>query len=1029
MVVAHSVKYQYNTMILKLKKYNQECRFQRHDKLLGRRFDLLGVVVFFSAVLMPSATVFAHISVSEVLAKNSDGAVTAKGGTDLDWIELANDGDADVDVTGWYLSGNREKPKAKWKKIEGRAIVPAGGFLVVWADKDYQDFDAEEAFVRMGLSSNGEDLFLAPPETKMITDEMLFSFGSQIKDVSYGRTAVGTFAYFKTPTPGAANISEPFGPPSPKVVFSESHGFKTKAVEVAMWVDGNGLRGDTSSAVPVYYTTDGTEPTAANGICYDGTPIRIAQTTLLRASSPVANSVMPTVSTATYLFVDDILKQGAVPEGGFPTTNAVNGQVLEFGFNDRVVAAHRDEIAASLTNSIPVYSIVGNLADFFSVNCGIYVNPTSEGRDWERKMSVELFDPLERESGFQIDCGIRLRGAYSRRGEVPKHSFRLFFRSEYGASKLEYPLFGDEGSSVFDKIDLRTDQNGSWANERFAKCDFIHEVFCRDVQRDQGRPYTRSRYCHLFLNGQYWGLYQTQERDDADFAADYLGGAASDWDSVRTSMSNGRYVTTAADGSITAFDQLVSACNAGLTDVTYHKLMGENADGGENSAYPVYLDDKNLMDYMIGLYYEHDPDGPYSIWNGLPNNLHSLYNRNKRDGFVWLRHDGEHAMGVTKHYYNPANSSCLRWGAQTGTISRGQMTPTALHCRLADGSPQYRRKFAARLEKQCFLESGVLSASNSLVRYRARMEEVDGAIWAEAARWGRGEFDKETWSNACANCMNNFIAKRSDQLKRYYQSEGWYPKITAPTVELPETCVFGKSAKLSAAEGLIIYLTDDGSDPAESASARTIETYSIGEASVTLKARAYDRATDEWSLMTTVEIVVEEVSEEERKKVLEQFAAAVDPAVVENIMTLADAAEFVAWTERIGMTLTTALQQKHAYLSFALDFDGVVTDEAVERVSDDDLMIAEIGGSHVVRSGAEIVVRINGLQVGRRAKEKYLKPLFRVKGGSVLDEELKEANVEVVGVKPNGDGGVVLTVVPTKLSNSFFLRVAFLLAF
>ncbi|NIN35705.1 MAG: hypothetical protein GTO60_11715, partial [Gammaproteobacteria bacterium] len=51
----------------------------------------------------------------------------------------------------------------------------------------------------------------------------------------------------------------------------------------------------------------------------------------------------------------------------------------------------------------------------------------------------------------------------------------------------------------------------------------IRDVFSRDVQRDMGQPYTRSRYYHLYINGHYWGIYQTQERADADFAESYLG--------------------------------------------------------------------------------------------------------------------------------------------------------------------------------------------------------------------------------------------------------------------------------------------------------------------------------------------------------------------------------------------------------------------------------------------------------------------------------------------------------------------------
>jgi hypothetical protein len=122
---------------------------------------------------------------------------------------------------------------------------------------------------------------------------------------------------------------------------------------------------------------------------------------------------------------------------------------------------------------------------------------------------LKLIDPNGGEE-FQIDAGMRIRGAASRSSGNPKHSFRLFFRSIYGG-ELNFPLFGDEGVSVFDKVDLRTSQNYSWAFEQTPYETFIRETFARDAQRDVGMPYTRSRYYHLYINGQYWGLYQTQD--------------------------------------------------------------------------------------------------------------------------------------------------------------------------------------------------------------------------------------------------------------------------------------------------------------------------------------------------------------------------------------------------------------------------------------------------------------------------------------------------------------------------------------
>lgn len=158
------------------------------------------------------SSVYAEVLISEVMAKNSTGVVTQRGGKELDWIELANTGDEDVDVSGWYLSGNRGKAKKKWNMIEGRAVVPAGGFLVVWADKEYDQFASDEAYVRLGISTSGEELFLASPETESISDEMVFSFGQQIKDISFGRVADGSCAYFKEPTPGGANVTAGYDP-------------------------------------------------------------------------------------------------------------------------------------------------------------------------------------------------------------------------------------------------------------------------------------------------------------------------------------------------------------------------------------------------------------------------------------------------------------------------------------------------------------------------------------------------------------------------------------------------------------------------------------------------------------------------------------------------------------------------------------------------------------------------------------------------------------------------------------------------
>jgi hypothetical protein len=46
----------------------------------------------------------------------------------------------------------------------------------------------------------------------------------------------------------------------------------------------------------------------------------------------------------------------------------------------------------------------------------------------------------------------------------------------------------------------------------------VREVFCRETLGAMGQPYRRSRYYHLYVNGQYWGLYETDERPERRMA-------------------------------------------------------------------------------------------------------------------------------------------------------------------------------------------------------------------------------------------------------------------------------------------------------------------------------------------------------------------------------------------------------------------------------------------------------------------------------------------------------------------------------
>ena len=92
--------------------------------------------------------------------------------------------------------------------------------------------------------------------------------------------------------------------------------------------------------------------------------------------------------------------------------------------------------------------------------------PVSKRIAWERETSVEYFDPEQSYIQFQLDAGIRIQGGVDRDpAGLKRKSFRLFFRNEYGAGKLNFPIFGsDYPVSSFDTLILKGGHNYNWAN-------------------------------------------------------------------------------------------------------------------------------------------------------------------------------------------------------------------------------------------------------------------------------------------------------------------------------------------------------------------------------------------------------------------------------------------------------------------------------------------------------------------------------------------------------------------------------------
>ncbi|MGL1902656.1 MAG: lamin tail domain-containing protein [Fibrobacterales bacterium] len=544
------------------------------------------------------------------------------------------------------------------------------------------------------------------------------------------------------------------------------------------------------------------------------------------------------IDTHTYLFVKEVpnitmgnWKPGSEwPDQRKIDKNAFTPQSFDYRIDPNTVSHYGSESIILSLKSIPSIMLTVPTDSLFDDNYGIYANAWKRKGynfdDWERSGSIEIITHNDSISE-QVNTGVRIRGGYSRHGGNPKHAFRLFFRSEYGDSKFNFPLFGTEGVSKFDKIDLRTAQNHSWSFKGSGNNTFLHDVFSRDLQREMGQPYGRSRYYHLYINGLYWGLYQSEERPEAAFASSYFGGDADDYDVLKVKgriYENGNFVdyyTLDTEGVNTAlYRDLFEKTKNKVTSVTeYYSLQSKDRDGIYDPNGTKLLDPINLADYMIGIYYTGDRDAPITEYQGNTklNNFYCFINRENPDGFKWIRHDAEHSLdrtGVDKN----------RTGPFDNTQQFHLFNPQVLHQQLIDNS-EYRTLFSDRVYRH-FYNNGALTIHNTEELLISRRDEVEGAIIAESARWGdthisgNGFLSYDDWSTAVdTTLLQNYIPHRLSKVKSQLRDKGWLSSMYPPEVKRNGNKIEVQSTGFTLGETIIfdspnaIYYTFNGSDP------------------------------------------------------------------------------------------------------------------------------------------------------------------------------------------------------------------------
>lgn len=152
---------------------------------------------FYSLLVATPQLVPGQVVLNEFLASNTS-TVQDPAGQFADYVELFNTSPSALSLNGLYLTDDFAQP-TKWA-FPANTSIPAGGYLLVWADEDEFESGLHTNFK---LSANGEQLMLGYANGTVLDS---LGFGIQASDISMQRCPNGTGPWMAAqPSPGAVN--------------------------------------------------------------------------------------------------------------------------------------------------------------------------------------------------------------------------------------------------------------------------------------------------------------------------------------------------------------------------------------------------------------------------------------------------------------------------------------------------------------------------------------------------------------------------------------------------------------------------------------------------------------------------------------------------------------------------------------------------------------------------------------------------------------------------------------------------------
>ena len=500
------------------------------------------------------------------------------------WIEIYNRSDSAIDLSGFSISDNDRKPR-KWVFPDGTSIA-AKGYLVLQMEgslpregQSDKDVTAEQKRFELNfdIAAEGETLYLYDANGTMIDRVMVPKAHSC---VSYGRDASGAWKLFDTPTEGAMNDANGRGIYC-EAATSDTHsgiyqGVQTVNVHVpegcyATYTLSCGKEND-----PVKTTTPTKESSRVDG------PIAIKENTVLRIRTfSNDDSRYPSdVQSYTYIIVgseETVEAHNTDLPVVFLVTDPENLWDTKYG----IYVKGDDYTGKGEADEIMIGQTVKNEA------MGKYANFNIRGRSWEKPATFTYMDAGGKNVLYENDLYIRIFGAFSRK--IAQKGIALISRKGLGESPMAYSFFENRPFTAYKSLVLR-------ASGQDAALSRIRDVLVQALLDDANVDLACQSYvqCIVYLNGQYWGVYNLREKISKHYIAQHYGVADEDTIDILKGNGNNEQCIVASNvyesstKGLKDYKDLIAYCenrNCDLSDPSAYDFVCSQVDADQFAMY------------------------------------------------------------------------------------------------------------------------------------------------------------------------------------------------------------------------------------------------------------------------------------------------------------------------------------------------------------------------------------------------------------------------------------------------------------